>query len=485
MTASQVAAVPYLSAHAKVEGLDPAPAIAGCLIFAVVLFLPPILNDGDTFWQISTGAWIVDHRAIPASDPFSFTAGGRPWFAHEWLSETLMALAFRTAGMQGILILAAAATGLTAAVLLHHLRRYLPAIYAFAALAVALSAAAPSMLARPHLIAWPCLALWCGGLLTARANRTAPSFALLLIMVLWVNLHGSFMLGLLLPGTFMIDALLDPGICRRRIFTSWAGFILAAWSVALINPDFLAGALFPIRVVGMQSLAWIGEWKPTDFTSLQPIEIIILGGLALGLAGKLTLPPIRLLMFLALIHGALSHARHGQLLAIVGTLILAEPFGASLGRGGAEAPGLAWRWCSVGAVLIAVTALVVRVSLPLAPERTGVTLATTLEAVPPLLRARPVLNEYGLGGQLIFNGVRPFIDGRTDLYGDTFVYRYHRAVSPDRSELERTLSDYRIEWTIFPSTHPIVAMMDGLPGWRRLVDAEGTVIHVRADELPQ
>ncbi len=58
--------------------VDPAVVIAGCLMFALVLFLPPILNDGDTLWQIRTGAWILDHRAIPATDPFSFTAGDRP-----------------------------------------------------------------------------------------------------------------------------------------------------------------------------------------------------------------------------------------------------------------------------------------------------------------------------------------------------------------------------------------------------------------------
>ncbi len=129
-----------------------------------MLFLPPILNDSDTLWQIRAGEWILDHRAIPATDPFSFTAGDRRWFSHEWLAETLMALAYRAGGLKGVMVLAAAASGLTAGVLLHHLRRFLPGVYAYAGLVVALCCAAPSMLARPHLIAWPCLALWCGGL---------------------------------------------------------------------------------------------------------------------------------------------------------------------------------------------------------------------------------------------------------------------------------------------------------------------------------
>jgi hypothetical protein len=449
---------------------------------ALVMFLPPILNDGDTLWQITTGNWILDHRAIPATDPFSFTAGDRPWFAHEWLAETIMAIAYRLAGMRGVMVLAAAATGLTAAILLHHLRRFLPGIYALTALIVALSNAAPSMLARPHLLAWPCLVAWCGGLIAARANRSAPSWALLPVMLLWVNLHGSFMVGLLLPISLMIEALLAPAASRRHTALAWGRFIAAAWLVALANPDGLAGVLFPIHLLGMKTLAWIGEWQPPDFAKFQPLEVIILGALALGLSGKLTLPPIRLLLFLGLVHAALSHGRNEQLLGLLGVLILAEPMGASLARGPAEPFGPSWRRLPAGAALLVLVALVVRFALPLSPERTGAAFAATIDAVPQSLCAQPVLNEYGLGGQLIFTGIRPFIDSRADLYGDAFLTRYHRIAAADRTELDRALSEYQIVWTIFPASHPIVAVMDEKPGWRRLIAADGVVIHVRTDQ---
>ncbi len=399
----------------RVGGLDPAVAIAFCLVFALVLFLPAVLNDGDTLWQIRTGEWILAHRAIPATDPFSFTAGNRPWFAHEWLAETVLALAYRASGMQGIMVLTAGATGLTAAILLHHLRRFLPGIYAATALIVALSNAAPSLLARPHLLAWPCLVLWRGGLLAARSTGAAPSCAVLRVMPVWVNLHGSFMLGLLLTGGFMIEALLDTAADRHRVFLAWGGFGVAAFAVALINPEGLAGVLFPIHLVGMKSLAWIGEWEPTDFSKLQPLEVIILASLALGFSGKVRLPPIRLLMFLGLIHGALTHSRNEQLLGIVGALILAEPLGVCIARGPAETLSRSWRFLSGGTALLAIAALAVRITVPLSPERTGAAFAATLDAVPVSLRALPVLNDYTLGGKLIFDGVRPFIDSRADL----------------------------------------------------------------------
>src|SRR5689334_12536042 len=170
--------------RSRIAWLDPAAVIAGCLTFALMLFVPALLNDGDTFWQIRTGEWILDHHSIPRTDPFSFTAGDRHWFPHEWLAEVVMALAYRVSGLAGVIVLTAGAMAMTAAVLLHHMRRFLPGIYAVVGLILALSCAAPSMLARPHLLAWPFLAVWCVGLVTARIDHIAPSFWLLPVMAL-------------------------------------------------------------------------------------------------------------------------------------------------------------------------------------------------------------------------------------------------------------------------------------------------------------
>ena len=303
-------------------------------------------------------------------------------------------------------------------------------------------------------------------------------------MLLWVNLHGSFMFGLLLPGAFLIETAFDRGAMDRRVIAGWAWFCVAGWAVALLNPDFLAGELFPFHLIGMKSLASITEWQPADFGGVHSLEITILAGLALGFSGTVRLPPIRLLMLLVLVHSALAYGRNGPLLGIVGALILAEPLGTALGRGGTRPASVAQDWGAAVAGMAALAAMALRLALPLGPDLTGASFAATLDHVPAPLRARPVLNGYGLGGKLIFNGVRPFVDGRADLYGDEFLNRYGKIISPNRNELERAVADYGIAWTIFPAGDAIVQILDQEPGWRRLLEEDGIVVHARTGPAP-
>src|SRR4051812_24992888 len=85
-------------------------------LFLAVLLLPAalgssqtIFNDGDVSWHIATGQWIIDHRAIPHADPFSFTWVGKPWVPIEWLAELFYASAYRLAGYGGVAALVTAA----------------------------------------------------------------------------------------------------------------------------------------------------------------------------------------------------------------------------------------------------------------------------------------------------------------------------------------------------------------------------------------
>ena len=53
--------------------------LAAVLLPATLGSSQTIFNDGDVSWHIATGEWILDHRAVPYADPFSFTWAGKPW----------------------------------------------------------------------------------------------------------------------------------------------------------------------------------------------------------------------------------------------------------------------------------------------------------------------------------------------------------------------------------------------------------------------
>lgn len=173
--------------------------IAGaCLaVFAILLFNPRVLNDGDTYWHLAAGQWMLDHGRVPNFDPFSFTHGGQPWVPHEWLSEIAMIAAYKAAGWTGIVVLFGLATALSMGLFLGWLSRWLGPIALAVVAWLSVGCMWVGLFTRPHLLALPIMIYWTGRLLDARAEGRAPPLWLAGLMVLWANLHGSFVFGAL------------------------------------------------------------------------------------------------------------------------------------------------------------------------------------------------------------------------------------------------------------------------------------------------
>jgi hypothetical protein len=130
-------------------------------------------------------------------------------------------------------------------------------------------------------------------------------------------------------------------------------------------------------------------------------------------------------------------------------------------------------------VLLFALVAAARIAYPVVRIDGEVTPGAALAHVPDDLRRQPVFNEYSFGGYLIFHDVRPFIDGRAELYGEDFIARYARIVRPDKRELAAVLTEYRVRWTILDANDVVVPLMDAMPGWHRLYADKVAVVHVR------
>jgi hypothetical protein len=468
------------------------PLLAGALCYALALAWGSItLNDPDTLWHIVAGRWILAHGTVPHADLFSHTLSGTPWVAHEWLAEPLMALLYSGFGWHGAVMMAALGAGLTMAFLTRALLRYLEPAPALVFAAAAWFLLLPHLLARPHILALPLMVLWMDRLVWARREGRAPGLAVALIMVPWANLHGSFLLGLGFSWFFMIEAVLaaPSGAPRWEAAKPWLLFFAAALAATLVNPNGIESYLLPWRLLHMDFvLSILVEWRSVDFHDLQPLEFWLLGTLGGILLLGIRLPPSRLLMVLLLFHMALQHARHGELLAFLAPLIaapaLAERFRRAAASGADRAlarltrPASARAIAAAGAVLAALSA--VALAFPVAPNRTIMPTAA-LAAVRAAHVEGPVLNPDVFGGFLIFNGVPTFIDGRADMFGNDFIEGEYKAINLATGALPRLLDEHAIAWTIFPPKTPAIALLDILPGWRRLYADDVAVVHVRAE----
>ncbi len=456
-------------------------ALAVVFLFAVSAFSPAVLGDGDTWSHLATGEWMLAHGAVPRVDPFSFSMPGAPWTAHEWLSEILMTVAFRCAGWSGVALLTAAAAAGAALIMGLRVARDLSGVALAVTVGLGVALWLPNLLARPHVLALPLAAAWTVGLLEARDRDGAPPVALSLLMIVWANMHGGFVFGLALIAPFAVEAAAGaPRGARLAALRPWAVFGLAATAAALINPFGVEAFLFPFRLMGVENLTRISEWAPQDFGRVGPMEVALLAVLGFALTRPMATPPVRAALFAGLLAMALSHARHAQLLGLVAPMLLARPIAAAVGaarpRQGRPDVARVALAASLAAAL-AMTALriaepVARVDGPSAP-------ISALAAVPPDLRARSVLNGYDFGGYLIWSGVRPFIDGRADMYGGAMLGLTRRLAAGDPQILEETLGRYPIAWTIFAPDDGIVAVLDRAPGWRRLYADATAVVHVR------
>ncbi len=460
---------------------EAAPWLIAVAIFALCAFSPAIFNDGDTWSHVATGEWMLAHRAIPRADPFTFSFAGAPWTAHEWLSELLMALAFRAAGWGGVALLTGAAAALALYVVTARVVRDLagPAVAILAVLAIALLG--PSLLARPHILALPLFAFWVAVLLAAREREAAPSLSFAAVMALWANLHGGFAFGLALIAPFALEALIEaPAERRLAVVRDWGLFGLTSVAAALLTPFGVEGLLFPIKLLGLHALSQIGEWAPESFARPNALELAMLGLLGLALVRPVRVQPMRALILVGLLHMSLGHARHEMLLAVIAPMLLARPIADALGAPPARARA------SLAMALAVAIALIVgaRVLLPLQRGDAPNSPAAALASVPEDIRAKPDLNGYSFGGYLIFEGVKPFIDGRADMFGDDFLDRYAPIARGDRDALEEALKRYDIAWTIFPPSLGAVSAMDREPGWRRLYADRYAVVHVREAHGP-
>src|SRR6201996_1827583 len=460
------------------------PLWVGAGVYTLLLLTGDhLLNDPDTLWQVTVGQWISDHRAVPEVDVYSFTMRGQPWISTQWLAQVLYAKAYAIAGWSGPVVLASGAIAATFALLTRSLIRRLPDSTALVFVAAALALTVPHLLARPHVLAMPVMVMWVSGLIAAADRRDAPSFWLLPLMVLWAHLHGGFVFGLFMIAPVGLDAVVGAsGKMRKALVMRWALFALLALGASCCTPYGWNALLASQKILELGSaLPLIQEWKPTQFGGLGAFEIFLLVGIGFALLRGIKLPPTRILLVLGLLHMAFAQGRAVEILALLGPLVIAAPLARQIGGHGAPAskttPPRAVLYASIGLAMMTGT-IAYCSAHRFEPHVHSAPVAAVTEL--KKFNFTRVFNDYDFGGYLISQGVAPFIDGRTELYGEKFFVDHNAASGLMEPEnLFRLLDQCDIEATLMRTQSAATTLLDHMDGWQKVYTDDIATIHVR------
>jgi hypothetical protein len=473
--------------RSSLRGLLPLCIGAGAFLF--FLFIgEQSLQDSDSFWQIKVGQWILNSHAVPYSDSYSFTKLGTPWISTSWLSQVLYAAVHAQSGWAGPVVLASLAFAATIAIFVYLLSVNFEMAHCvlWGMLAVLLSL--HHFLTRPHVLAWPMMVAWVGGMIAAADRRASPSFLLLPLMALWANLHGGFILGLALIAPVALVAVWETANGRVFLATRWGVFAVGAVAASCCTPYGWNTFLGTVKILDLgQLLSVISEWGPANFSSLGIFEASLLGLVALGFFGRLVLSPPRIILVLGLIYMALTHVRSIESYAFLLPLILAKPLAARLKPHHVANPRsgefFAPPYIAPLGALAIVGAVWASTLIYLSHHHFVFVNSQVPTAAVEVLKQRKaerIFNAYEFGGYLISTGVPTFIDGRAELYGEKFVLEYFDAISARKVDnLLQLLDDHKIDATLLAPASPAAQVMDHLRGWKKLYADETAVVHIR------
>jgi hypothetical protein len=188
------------------------------------VYLSINLFDSDFWWHLATGKYIVETGTIPDIDPFSFTADreenqnllpARENFILKqyWLGQIIFYLIFDAFGPKGIIILRASILFLVLLLVLWKLKRQKVSFFIiFVFLTFVYLELGRFTGERPVLFTILFTVVTFIILDEFRQRKTKTILLLIPIMLLWANLHGGFIIGVVIIGIYMI------GECIKIIF---------------------------------------------------------------------------------------------------------------------------------------------------------------------------------------------------------------------------------------------------------------------------
>jgi hypothetical protein len=256
-------------------------------MIAILLIQVQPIRDGDLFWNLKIGLLTLDAGHPLDRDPLSFNANENAWTQHELGAQLILGIAHRLGGWWALRLLRGAMVGITLLFFYLAFRREsdqpLPALGALIAIWFFID---PYTEIRPQLIGWTLLAMGYFCFLTVEPPwRLLRWISFCIWMVVWVNMHSSALIVLVLCSLCWIDNLLRMAIHRQREWSRlvhWTRLTCLGFAAVLVQPEGLGLFSYTERTLTLNR-EWSEEWQPllrTDFWQSRPGLVVLFLALA-------------------------------------------------------------------------------------------------------------------------------------------------------------------------------------------------------------
>ena len=497
------------------------PSLQDVIFLVVFLFLivagKDLLSDADTAWHIGIGRYILETGTIPDTGIYSYTAAKMPWMAHEWLTELIFAAIHKVAGLNGIVLLAALAIAFTNSILFSFLlSRGINTVLALILTIAAIAVTSVHWLARPHILSMPILLSWYIVLEAYRLRGKRYIYLLPLVSVVWVNLHGGFMAGLLLIAVYWLGSLAEFFFSKDEKVRSdqkknviiYGKVGLLAVAAAMVNPHGYKALLFPFRIMGQElNVGKIDEWLSPNFHGFLPYEYLLLALIVVLGFSLLRFGFIEAGLVILWTHLSLHSVRYGPIFAIIVIPIMAIRLEALM-KDAREGGNSLIRGLSAYSERLQQTSSAMKghvLQIVIILSVTAITMAGGRVFGTPFLKHEfdnkklPVeavefaeknkiqgrlFNTYHFGGYLIYKGFPKegvFVDGRADMY-DEFLKNYFDVMDL-KPEWKEILDRFDIAWMMITANSPLSVLLLETGNWNLVYADKVANVFVRRGPL--
>lgn len=238
------------------------------------LFSALELIDPDFFWHLKTGHYLIDNQSIPEKDIFSYTYADQPWVLHEWLFQLLLAYIDDVSGELGIKIMVALLVSSLLIIIYVAINGILKRpVIALGIAVLTLIFISSAIAPRPQLFTFIFFAIYLRLLIGFKySDENRGIFFFPPLMLLWVNSHGGYSIGLILLVLFSICEWVKyvaqenrDEINRHRLsrFSLLVGITFVS---SLLNPYFIDHWFYPFHVMSLKTaITHITEWQSPNF----------------------------------------------------------------------------------------------------------------------------------------------------------------------------------------------------------------------------